>query len=79
MEFTTFMEIMSRNIKIPAPDTEATRLAWDEESQSVKQEIIPLKDMHDPYYAGDIGNPGTAEKHLQPANNAVPQSGDKEG
>ncbi len=47
MEFTTLMEIMSRDIKIPVPDLEASRIYWDEETQSVKQEIISLTDIYD--------------------------------
>lgn len=31
--------------EMPCPDLEACRIYWDEETQSVKQEIIPFKDM----------------------------------
>lgn len=33
---------MSRNIRIPVPDLEASHIYWDEKTQSVKQGIIPL-------------------------------------
>jgi hypothetical protein len=32
---------------IPHPETEAYRLSWDKETQSVKQEIISFADMYE--------------------------------
>jgi hypothetical protein len=32
--------------QMPIPDLEACRIYWDEATQSVKQETIPLADMH---------------------------------
>lgn len=34
-------------LKIPTPDMEAVRVHWDEKTQSVKQEIIPLTDIYE--------------------------------
>lgn len=32
-------------LEMPHPDTEAMRVYWDDETQSIKREIIPLADM----------------------------------
>lgn len=38
--------LQNRRILIPLPDSEMVRMTWDEETQSVKQEIIPISDLH---------------------------------
>lgn len=46
-------ELISEPIEYPAPNTEASRIYWDEESQSVKQEIVPFDKMYKPVTSGD--------------------------
>ena len=44
-EYRDFLKKYAETILMPHPDTEAVRTYWDEPTQSVKQEIIPIADM----------------------------------
>ena len=37
--------LISESVKVPHPNYEALQIYWDEETQSVKQEIIQIADM----------------------------------
>ncbi len=39
--------LISEPVKVPHPDYEMSRIFWDDATQSVKQEIIPITDIYE--------------------------------